>query len=376
MTSQPASQPAAKLDRQALLDIVNGACVLGSGGGGPLTLGMEMVEALTAPGAPAVSLVVPEAVPDGARMAISAAFGSPDAAANVTAAGLEQVAVGAFAALETLEIGTPFTHVLLGEIGAGNALIPMLVAQAKNLPIVDASGAPRAMPLLANCVFADQLTVSPLAFSNGEQTFGVTAPDAKLADEILRGVVSAGGAFPQLGGLALWSMSGSDMKRAALPGTLTRAWKLGEALRTAPAGEKVQTARHFLGGVLLFEGDHLSASEQTGGGFDVNTITLRALDRRCELVIYGQNENLIAWRSDRSEPIAMAPDLICYVTEDGRTFSNATPDLAEIHPSTKVAVIGVPAASLGYATKWVIASFAKLLSHLGYPGPYRSLVVA
>jgi hypothetical protein len=82
---------------------------------------------------------------------------------------------------------------------------------------------------------------------------------------------------------------------------------------------------------------------------------------------------LIAWRTDLETPIAMAPDLICYLTEDGRPFSNAKPDVEKIGKDTKVAVIGVPAAPLAYATPWVIESFAKLLRSLGYPGPYLPL---
>ncbi|MGH3003049.1 MAG: hypothetical protein ACRDM1_10400, partial [Gaiellaceae bacterium] len=69
-------------------------------------------------------------------------------------------------------------------------------------------------------------------------------------------------------------------------------------------------------------------------------------------------------------PLAMAPDLICWLTEDGRPFSNATPDIASIAPETKVAAIGVPAKRLEYATPYVVASYAGLLRKLGYPGPH------
>jgi uncharacterized protein len=371
---QTAVAPAA-LDPQALQDIVTGSCILGSGGGGPLTLGKAMAEMLAEPGAPPVQVVPADGVADDASMAISAAFGSPDAAGGANPSGLAAVALGAYDTLAQAT-GTSFTHVVLGEIGAGNSLIPMLVAQEKNLPVVDASGAPRAMPLLANCVLADPssgVPVSPLAFSNGKQSFTATAPNAELADPMLRGIVSQAGLFPEFGGLALWRLDGSSMKSRMLAGTLSRAQQLGEVLRTAPEGEKVEAVRAFLHGTLLFVGNHIEAQEQTGGGFDVNVITLHGLDHGPGLVIYGENENLIAWRTDRSTPLAMAPDLICYVTEDGTTFSNATPDITKVGKTTKVAVIGVPAERLGYATEWVRRSFAPLLRQLGYPGKYVPL---
>jgi uncharacterized protein len=365
----------ATLDEQALLDIVNGACILGSGGGGPLVLGQEMARALSAPGAAAVRVADPDQVPDDAEMAISAAFGSPDAASDAPVRELTEVAVGAFDALAQATRKT-FTHVLLGEIGAGNALIPMFVAQKNGIPVVDAAGAPRAMPLLSNCVLADpafKISVSPLTFSNGEDTFEATAPNAVLADAMMRALGGDEDLFPEFGGVALWSLDGTTMTKRALPRTLTRAWALGRALREAPAGQKVKTVCTFLGGTVLFEGQGIEAKEQTAGAFDLTVVTLRAVDGDAEMVIYGQNENLIAWRSDTTTPVATAPDLICYLTDDGRPFSNAQPDISSITPATRVAVIGVPAKPLSYGSRYVIGSFAGLLRQLGYPGPYVPL---
>jgi DUF917 family protein len=357
------------LDAQALEDIMNGACILASGGGGALTEGKLLVAELTSHGAPPVTLIEPEDVPAAAWMAVSAAIGSPTAASDVK--NLARVAVAAYDALGAAR-GVTLTHVLVGEIGAVNALVPMLPASSKGLPLVDASGAPRALPLLANCIFADTVPISPIALSNGQDTITVTAPNAELADPILRGVISSS-VFPDYGGFALWAMDGPTMQKQALPGTLTRARKLGETLRTAPAGQKVQAVCSFLGGTVLFTGKKFNASEQSGGGFDVGTVTLTALDGKTTLTIYEQNENLIAWRSDRSAPVAMAPDLICYLTADGRPFSNAEPDVKTIKPDTEVAVIGVSAASLDFATPAVVASFARLLAATGYPGPFTPL---
>lgn len=369
MTASGTTAPVT-LHRRELLDIVNGSCVLGSGGGGPIGLGVAMAEYL-AGRSPAVRLVAADQVPGDARMAISAAFGSPDAAAGITPEKLSEVAVRAYDGLATVA-GSAFSHVVLGEIGAGNALIPMLVAQAKDLPLVDAAGAPRAMPLFANCVLADPAAdtpISPIAFSNGSDVFTATAPNAELADPLLRGIVSEPSLFPELGGIAFWALDGTAMRAHMLTGALTRAWKLGATLRTAPAGGKVEAVRKALGGRLLFVGDHISATEDTGAGFDMITVTLTALDGSTQLVVHGQNESLIAWRSDRTEPIAMAPDLICWLTEDGRPFSNASGDIATVGPTTKVAVIGVAAASLGYGSQYVVGSFEPLLRSMGYPGP-------
>src|SRR5438445_10454576 len=107
---------------QQLEYILNGACILGSGGGGPYTVGQQVLKYI---GNRPVNLVSAASVPDACSMAVSAFVGSPDAAANqVLDFG---VATTAFNALSKA-VNTPFACVLPGEVGAGNSLIPMAVA--------------------------------------------------------------------------------------------------------------------------------------------------------------------------------------------------------------------------------------------------------
>lgn len=346
------------LDAQALEDIAHGACVLGSGGGGALTEGLALARTLGP-----VTVVEASDVPDDAWMAVSAVIGSPTAAGEQS---FTTVATAAYDALARAR-GVEFTHVLVGEIGAVNALIPMLPATSRGLPLVDASGSPRALPLLANCSFADTVPISPIALAGSGQEFTVTAPSAELADPLLRAVISSG-LFADAAGFALWAMDGATMRLRALSGTLERARRVGELLR---GPDPVAAVTAFLGARELFRGSRLTVHEQSGGGFDVGTVTLQAGAE--QLTIYATDENLIAWRSGQSAPVAMAPDLICYLTADGVPFSNAEQDIGAITPDTEVVILGVPAAGLGFATPPVVASFAGVLAGMGYPGPYVAL---
>ena len=196
------------LDAQALDDIACGACVLGSGGGGALTEGRALAKSL-----PAITLVEARDVPDDARMAVSAAIGSPTAAAGQD---LSSAAVAAYEELAKAN-GAAFTHVLVGEIGAVNALIPMLPAAKLGLPVIDASSAPRALPLLANAIFADTVPISPITLATANGTFTIRTSNAETADPMLRGLVSSPG-FPDCAGFALWSMDGATMKRLRAAG--------------------------------------------------------------------------------------------------------------------------------------------------------------
>src|SRR5216683_2543927 len=120
----PAGQP---LTIQQLNYVLNGACIMGSGGGGPYTVGQQVLKYI---GNRPVYLVPTASVPDNLSMAVSAFVGSPDAAANQA---LDfSVAATAFTALSNA-VGKPFSYVLPGEVGAGNSLIPMAVAVDKGI---------------------------------------------------------------------------------------------------------------------------------------------------------------------------------------------------------------------------------------------------
>jgi hypothetical protein len=95
-------------------------------------------------------------------------------------------------------------------------------------------------------------------------------------------------------------------------------------------------------------------------------VTITTQDKSRTVWIYNQNENLIAWDSQRDTPIAMAPDLLCYLTPDGIPFTNA--DLSRAQ-GKQVALIGAPS-NAALRQPAMIAAFQAVLQGLGYAGPY------
>lgn len=186
-----------------------------------------------------------------------------------------------------------------------------------------------------------------------------------VADSLVRAVVSTQGLFTQDAGIAFWSMDGATMHNVSLSGTTTRARALGAALRAAPAGQWAQVVCDLLGGRVLTTGTITATQEQTGGGFDVGSVTVTDETART-LQILNQNENLLAWFEDSAAPAVMAPDLITFMTADGQPFSLADPENAQ---GTKIVVIGAPSPA-GYTDQPVIDAWMPLLRSIGYWGPY------
>jgi DUF917 family protein len=264
-------------------------------------------------------------------------------------------------------LGRRFTHVLAAVVGAGNSIIPMFPAAMLQIPLVDAAGAPRAVPLLTQTSLAD-LPISPVVLSAGEATtISFTAASVAVAGPTLMALIESG-IFPGFAAVAMWAMDGATMRAHAMPGTLSRAQAVGRAIREArtSGGDPVDAACRLLGGVVLFTGGILTASTSDSG---VTTTSLSS--GSSQLTIYSLNdENLIAWDNTHDTPLAIAPDLVCYLTTDGQPFSNATADIERFATGKQVAVIGVPAAAVGFASPAIVAAFSGVLASLGYSGPY------
>ena len=358
------------LTPDALQDVLLGACILGVGGGGPRVLGESLLRSLDGMALPRI--VLPEDVPDTAQMAVSACAGSPTAA--VVDPFPFAVATAAFTGLAA-HLGVQFDHVLPGELGAGNSFIPMLVAAQLGLPLVDASGARRAMTTLPEATFAASgVPISPVVAADGKTKVVFSADSAEQADPVLRAIMSSG-TFPDFAGVAMWAQSGDTMKRAAIGGTLAYARELGATLRQARGKDPVEAVRAFLKGKVLFRGKIIAATEQSTGGFDVGRITLQSLDGSAQCTVYNQNENLIAWSSQKPSPLGMGPDLLCWLTAEGEPFTNAAPDIAKFvqgpgkATNKEVVLIGAPSPRPSRA-KSIVSAYMSILQQIGYAGPY------
>lgn len=367
-----------ELDPQALEDLLHGACFLGSGGGGPLSGGRHLLRLIRETGRHP-SIVKPEGLSPNAQAAMVAGIGSPDAATEQHGSAFSQAPKAAFSRLES-QLPHSLDHVLPGEIGAMNSLIPVLVAAQTGLPVVDADGAGRAIPTLSLSRFAQApgVDIDPYVLTNaGGQAKRIEcvihAQSASEADVTTRGIVTTP-AYGREGAFATWAMGKHDLEGAAIPGTLSLARATGEALRRAPGEgqDPLQALRSVLGNRLhvLFQGTLQGIEQHAGGGFDHSEIVLRQEENSVEAHILSRNESLIAWRSDQETPIAMGPDGISLITTDGHPRSNA--DLSDHDKGRPFYLLGI-AADPRYRDDAIIEGFREILTPMGYPGPYRPL---
>lgn len=296
-----------KLDESAVEDLAVGATVLGTGGGGDPYLGKLMaIGAIRSKGP--VTLLDPLEVPDDALVVPVAMMGAPTVLVEKIPRGDE-----ALRCLRMMEakVGRKVFATISAEAGGVNSTIPLAVAAELGLPVVDADGMGRAFPEIQMTSFhLHGISASPFAMGDEKgNSVLLEVISNKWIEWISRAVtvVMGGSAI-----IALYPMTGRQVKEASVRNTLSLAEKIGRTLRRAKAENRdpVEQLLQLVHGFKLFKGKVVDVSRRTTGGFARGEALLEGIDefKSSSLKIQFQNENLIAIRDGRV--VASVPDLI------------------------------------------------------------------
>lgn len=301
-----------------LPDLARGATLLGTGGGGDPYIGTMLVERVLGDGA--ITVLDPDELADDLFVIPTAQMGAPTVMVEKIPAGTEPTL-----ALRTLEehLGRTADATMPIECGGINSMIPLVVAAETGLPVVDADGMGRAFPELSMETFAVYgVHGSPLALAGerGERVVIDTGDDDRQMEWLARGItIRLGG----VGHIAEYAMSGADVRRTAVPRTLSMALALGRAIRLAreehrsPFAAIADTLSRTLYAHVreLCVGKVIDVERRTTDGFAKGRAIIAPLgDEGDPFEISFQNENLVARRGGRL--VAIVPDLICVVDHE------------------------------------------------------------
>jgi DUF917 family protein len=354
-----------KLTAADLPDLARGATLLGTGGGGDPYIGKMLVEQVLGDGE--ITVLDPDELDDDLFVIPTAQMGAPTVMIEKIPAGIEPTL-----ALRTLEehLGRRADATMPIECGGINSMIPLVVAAETGLPVVDADGMGRAFPELSMETFAVYgVHGSPLALAGerGERVIIDTGDDDRQMEWLARGItIRLGG----VGHIAEYAMSGADVRRTAVPRTISMALALGRAIRLAreahrsPFDAIAETLSTTLYPHLreLFRGKVTDVERRTTDGFAKGRAEIRPLDPDdpARLEISFQNENLVARRD--GEVVAIVPDLICVVDDE-----SAEPITTEgLRYGQRVRVLGISTPAL-MRTPEALAAFGPVAFGLTEP---------
>lgn len=323
--------------------IAIGAGILGTGGGGSTYLNrLRLNEELRLQGRP-LPVIRADDVPDEALVCAVGGMGAPTVSNEKLQQGHE--IMWAVRALEE-HLRQKIYAIVIGEIGGGNALGPMVTALQCGLPVVDGDGMGRAFPELDMDTFMIN-GVSPapfvLADAHGNVVIFERIGSAKTAEAFARSLtIEMGGSAA----LVMPVMTGAELKATIIRDTVSLAKGIGEAVLDCRARsiEPAQTIAELCNGKALFRGKIIDVERRTVGGFARGALIISAFASLGpansligDLEIEFQNENLIA-RSN-GEALCAVPDLITLVSlEDGEPIGTES-----LRYGLRVAVLALPA---------------------------------
>jgi len=367
--TEPATLTIDQVDLPQLDALAIGAAFLGTGGGGdPYLGGLLAASAIKRHGPVAVQPL--HTLEDQAFAVPVAMMGTPSVMIEKFPG--EDELDAAAAAIERRH-GRGASHLMAAEMGGVNAMVPLIVAARRGLPVVDADGMGRAFPELQMVTFnVYGVPASPLALTNetGEQVL-IEAEDSRQTEMLARSVIVAlGGACA----ISCYAMSGAQARAASVPGTLSLAHAIGAAILDGrrqgdPFGALFQCLAHspyYQHYADLIEARVADVDRRIQGGWTQGACRLEGYgaDRGRTLELVFRNEFLIAREGGVTRVVV--PDLLTVL--DAQTAEPITTD--GLKYGQRVRVVAASAAAC-MRTPAALAVFGP--ARFGFDEPFVAL---
>jgi hypothetical protein len=353
-----------KIGLEDLRNIAVGASVLGAGGGGDPYIGRLMASQAIEEYGP-ITLLDPLEVPDDALIIPSAMMGSPTVLVEKIPNGKE--IIGAFRALEK-HLGKKAYATMAAEEGGINSMVPLMVAATLGIPIVDCDGMGRAFPEIQMVTMTiGGISATPMSIADEKGNILLLETiDNLWTEKFSRSItVDMGGSAM----IALYPMSGAQLKKWTVHGSVSQAEKIGLAIRSARKQKRnpIEAVLKEVRGFILFKGKIVDVYRRVVKGFARGRTIIDGFDEfeGKRLTIEFQNENLVAIDEVRGV-IASVPDLICILEmETGEPITTEG-----LKYGYRVYVLGLPCPEL-----WRTPEGLKLVGpkYFGYNVEYKPI---
>lgn len=331
-----------KLTHQDLMDILLGATILGTGGGGSLEAGIERVEKALSQGKEFNLVSIDELAPDDL-------IGTPYTCGAISPLTEEEIKkyerlpnyemeyhIMAITNMEKF-MNKPIKAVVSTELGGGNTAAAFYAGAMAGKLILDADPAGRSVPGLQHSTYyLKDIPIYPMSVCNkfGEKAIFTHVHDDERAEDLVRAL-----AVVSQNSIAVFDHvhPTSVLKEGLIHGAISYAQRIGAAFRKAKEQGKdyamavVEEGR----GKFVAKGVVASNDWYTESGFTYGTMEIKSGSDVYR--IWYQNENIIMWKN--GEYHATVPDLICLINNDEK--------MPQLNPYAKegssVSIIVLPA---------------------------------
>lgn len=317
-------------DRTEVEDFIRGLTFLGTGGGGRPEAGREMLFKHLDRGE-AIGWTDLEELPNDAWACCAFTMGStaprpPDFQERIWPEYGQRVPGSALPrAIRELEAytGKKVQVIFPLELGASNTPGPMHAAAELGLKMADGEGCGRAVPEASQILPAlHGKTMWPASICDewGNVLIMKQATSLEVAEAIGKGI-SIITKMPDpyaFCGMACYLLPVKEMKSMVIPGSISRAFTLGQAIRQAreQGRDAVAAATASAGGWMLFKGVVSKRDWQNTRGYQIGTTDIIGTGEYAghSFRIWFKNEHHISWRDGK--PFVTSPDLLAVVQAD------------------------------------------------------------
>ena len=352
------------LRKAELLDIAQGATVLGAGGGGSPRNGLKLIQDMKNE----IELFDLEELPERANAVAVAGIGAPKV---MLEKGFGPEAIYAYEAIKNVASigGVEISYLMPGEIGGFNAIAPLYVASKGKIPVVDADGNGRAVPELSTGLYPIyKIPTSPLVVANKKGDILISylknPLDTEAAEKIAR---TASVSFGMVAAFSTWIVSTETIKKYLVPKSISKSEEIGKIIRESKEKDAAKEVANYVQGEEIFRGEIKRIEVKTAEGFDFGRTTIEGIDKHQNSIMYidFKNENMIAWKDEK--PVVMVPDLIAMMEiDEGKPLSNA-----DTKEGMKIAIIGIPAPEPWHRIPQGFDCWRPILEKIGYRGKYH-----
>jgi uncharacterized protein len=309
---------------QDCIDFLSGLKLLGTGGGGAIESGMEMLKGALSEGL-TISWIDAKEMADDSFSCTP--YGSGSISADVPKTNDQITQLGKKLGMENkygtraIEVAVheleDYCKVKIGalvpvELGPANTPAPMVTAARMGIPVIDGDYSGRAVPQdMQTTYFLKGVKTYPAAIVDwwGNVVILKEAVNAEMGERIgkMLSVASYGSVF-----IASILLNAADTRDLVVPGTLTLSLELGQVVHQAlKAGSSpVDAAVKRLSGWKLFEGEVTGKDWENKDGVMVGTTHIRGTGsfKGQQMDVYFLNENHVAFLDGK--PYVFSPDLI------------------------------------------------------------------
>ncbi|NHJ13796.1 MAG: DUF917 domain-containing protein [Candidatus Thorarchaeota archaeon] len=356
-------------------DLTVGCTFFGTGGGGSLQLGLDMLYPHVDAGK-TIEIIDAKRIGDKDWVACAYYSGTiapptPEIEELRTRFPWDSYEMELALGLKALEehMGVKFKAVAPFELGGVNTPAPIDAAMKHGIPCVDGDYSGRAVPeICQNTVCVKGFSMAPLVLIDwyGNKTFVERIINYEMGERISKALSEV--AWGRVGNVA-FPVRGEDYKNVIIPGTLAKAYGVGRIIRECgeTGDDPAERIVEKYGGWVLFRGEVVKKQWENREGYMWGDTTIRGSGSKpgSELKVWFKNENHMTWLD--GEPWVMSPDIIEIISQkSGAPITNT-----DIKKGDLVSVIGMEAAHPMFRTPEGLAVLGP--RHFGFNIDYQKI---